>query len=303
MNLSFITKTVASVTTVVAKHAPDILTYAGVAGFVGTAVLASKATLTVNEVLEPSLEDLEKIQLASTDERFEDKYRGDVVVRDRIIVYTRIVKDLAKHYAPAIILGVGSAIAIFSANSINKKRIAAVVAAYEILDSSFKSYKKRVERVFGEEGKKKLSEALDFDDIEGPDAEKITDFFPEIKKNVSEVSRYARVFDQENMNWGINRVQNETFLAAHQNYFNDLLKVRGHVLLNDVYDALGMDRTTAGAVVGWTNDGTGDGYIDFHYLENAKDTVVNTREHGEITARVYLLDFNVDGLVYDKIGD
>jgi hypothetical protein len=63
---------------------------------------------------------------------------------------------------------------------------------------------------------------------------------------------------------------------------------------------LGIDRSKAGSVVGWviTKEGTGDNFIDFGVFDGdnprARD-FVNGRE-GSI-----LLDFNVDGVIYDKI--
>jgi hypothetical protein len=89
------------------------------------------------------------------------------------------------------------------------------------------------------------------------------------------------------------------FLRANQQYFNNLLIVRGHVFLNEVYDQLGLPHTTAGQIVGWryTPDNEGDNYNDFGILrddETVRD-FINGR-NGSI-----LLDFNVDGPILGKI--
>ena len=113
-------------------------------------------------------------------------------------------------------------------------------------------------------------------------------------------SMYARFFDEFNKNFNKNdRQLNRLFLSTQQNYLNDVLKVRGHVFLNEVYDALGMERTSAGAVVGWaiTKDGT-DNFIDFGVF-NSNDLQKRMFVNGD--ERAVLLDFNVNGVIYDLI--
>ena len=98
--------------------------------------------------------------------------------------------------------------------------------------------------------------------------------------------------------WSKEPEYNLIFLRCQQNYANDLLKARGHVFLNEVYDMIGVPRSKAGSVVGWILTGNaGDHFIDFGIFDdedNIRD-FVNGRE-GSI-----LLDFNVDGVIYDKI--
>jgi hypothetical protein len=89
------------------------------------------------------------------------------------------------------------------------------------------------------------------------------------------------------------------FLRNVQNYMNDKLKSRGHVFLNEVFSELGLAHTTAGAIVGWRwNKNSGDDFIDFGIWDGAQE-VVNDFFHGREGA--ILLDFNVDGVIYDKL--
>ena len=104
-------------------------------------------------------------------------------------------------------------------------------------------------------------------------------------------SSYSRVFDETNVNWERQPEYCMLFLKTRENYFNDLLRSRGHVFLNDVYDGLGFKRTSAGQIVGWLVAGKGANYIDFGIRTHRIDH----------TTTAVLLEFNIDGIIYDKI--
>jgi hypothetical protein len=100
------------------------------------------------------------------------------------------------------------------------------------------------------------------------------------------LSQYEKVYDEKSPNWNHEELYNLMFLKATSSHVNDILTVRGHVFLNEVYDALGFPRTPEGQLVGWIKDGDGDGVIDFGIQDDKTP---------------YQLDFNVDGVIYDKI--
>ena len=111
------------------------------------------------------------------------------------------------------------------------------------------------------------------------------------------LSPYARFFDESSSSFQKNPELNKLYIQCQQNFANDMLLARGHVFLNDVYDMLGLERSSAGAVVGWVLDGDGDNHIDFGVYDVRNEHFLKSWE-----PRV-LLDFNVDGVVYDKIED
>lgn len=95
-------------------------------------------------------------------------------------------------------------------------------------------------------------------------------------------SAFGQTFDQTNRNWTETPEHNLLFLKTVQNQMNSLLHTRGHVFLNEVYDALGFKRTTEGALKGWLSDTS----IEF---------MISEMDDG------YFVDFNVQGVIYDKI--
>lgn len=125
---------------------------------------------------------------------------------------------------------------------------------------------------------------------------------PKIVKNedgsYSNVSDYARFFNSSCAGWTKDSECNLAYLREQQRYANACLQARKHLLLNEVYDMLGMTRSKRGAVVGWVYDEKnpiGDNYVDFGIYENHNQDFVNGIEN------TVLLDFNVDGCILDRL--
>lgn len=87
---------------------------------------------------------------------------------------------------------------------------------------------------------------------------------------------------------------NKRYLQHQQQHLNDLLRTRGHLFLNEVFDVLGLPRTKFGQVSGWVYE-DGNSYIDFGLNSESNKDFINGK-----TADA-LLDFNVDGLIIDRI--
>jgi hypothetical protein len=286
------------------KHSPTILFGAGMVGFGATVVMSSRATLKVEAILEAARTDLANIEALVNDPEISEKYDYSPTdaTKDRIIVHTTRVKALVKLYAPSVAVGAVTVLCLTRSHAILMQRNMALTAAYASFDKMFKAYRKRVSDLVGVEKERDLLYDAKpvMEEIVDPQTGE-ADLLPTNFKMVGDraYSPYARFFDEFSPEWERRPDYNHIFLNAQQNYFNDVLRTRGHVFLNEVYDALGIPRTPQGSVVGWLkNAPDGDGYIDFGIYDNdnprARD-FVNGRE-GSI-----LLDFNVDGLIYDKI--
>lgn len=75
-----------------------------------------------------------------------------------------------------------------------------------------------------------------------------------IETSTTETSTIDIRFDSANVNWNSRYEYNQTFISMTQNYLNNLVRLRGHVFLNEMYDMMGVKRTTQGATDGWTSD-------------------------------------------------
>lgn len=291
------------------KYSPEILTAAGIIGTVGSTVLACKATLKVEDILDEAKKKSNLINAVHDGEiEVDAEYTDKDYSKDLLVNRTQTAVKLIKLYGPAISLGALSITAILGGQHILRKRNVAVMAAYKLCEESFNNYRSRVKDEIGEEKDRQfyygMTEETVKDKVKSKDGKTKT-----VTKKVEKApdhlySQYARFFDEANINWDKSPEQNMYFLKMVQNQMNDKLKARGHVFLNEVYDALGFDRSEAGQLVGWvwSNDNTameaGDGYIDFGIFDGndyAKRAFVNGDE------RSILLDFNIDGMIYDLI--
>ena len=287
----------------VRKYSPEILAGVGVVGVIASTVMACKATTKLNDILAESKEQLEQIKTVAVDPAYADKYTEDDAKKDTTITYVQTGVKVAKLYAPSVILCASSLGCLLASNNILKKRNAALSAAYMTVDKSFKEYRRRVAERFGDEVEKEIRYNIKAKEIVTVDEEgnevKETVKVMEGADNPTTYSDYARFFDESCPAWQNDPEYNLTFLRAQQQYANDLLKAQGRLFLNDVYKMLGIDITKAGQVVGWIYDPdcpVGDNFVDFGIYDMSKERVrafVNGYEPN------ILLDFNVDGNIWD----
>lgn len=304
-----LTRTFSKIGFQVKKHSPAILVTVGVAGTVVSTVMACKATLKVDDILDETKDTIDKIHECVENPDMMDRYSIEDSKKDLTKVYVQTGVKLAKLYAPAVAVGVVSVGCIVKSNSILNKRNAALAAAYATVDKSFKEYRGRVIERFGNGLDRELKYNIKAKEIE----ETVVDEKGKEKKvkktietvegiNPADYSNYARFFDSSSDCWEDDPEVNLMFLKAQQKYANDLLVSRGYLFLNEVYDLLGIQVTKAGQAVGWLYDKKKveqdyDGYVDFgiYQYNTASQRFVNGYEP------TILLDFNVDGVIWDKI--
>ncbi len=285
------------------KNSPEIILGVGVAGVVVGTVLACKATLKVEDILVDAQDKLHKIDQAR-ELGEEVDYSDEDAQKDTAIVYIQTGVKLLKEYSPAIIVTAVSIVLILQSHNLLTKRNAALAAAYKLVDASFKEYRKRVQDEYGEEVDQKLrfgQREVEVTEVNNKGKEK------KVKKAVldaNDIAPYAFCFsEQSSTMFKRNYDMNLNVLRSVERFSNDRLRWRGHLFLNEVLDDLGMQRTSAGAVVGWVygpneHNDNNDQVVIFgietpvnEEMQNAKDSMVQP----------FYLNFNVDGVIYDQI--
>ena len=288
------------------KNSPEILLGAGIVGFVGTVVLACRATCRADEVLEfhrRKIKDIEDAkEIADADPEGEMSYDIEIYRQDKAIRYLKTTGNLAKLYAPTVAVGALSLACILTSRNIMQKRYLGVVAAYNGLSAAFEEYRKRVRDEYGEGLDKHFRYGTTYEELPVYDENgKKTKEKEQVEKTDTEMvmptDDSCRFFDSSNPNWDKNPTFSMMWLRGQQNILNDILHTRGHVFLNEVYDALGFPHTPQGAVLGWI-DGEGDNCIDFGLYDPNKE---NVRRFVNGVDNVIMLEFNHDGVIWDKI--
>ena len=278
----------------VQKASPEILLVAGIAGLVGSTVLACRATLKVEEIMDDTKSKLDMAKGLEHPEYSEDDRKKDIT-----LIYFQTGVKFAKVYGPSIVLGALSIAALTKSNRILNSRNVALGAAYSALEKGFNEYRARVVDKYGEDEDRNLRYGTRTVEIVD---EKTGKKKKHIRVGEGTPSIYARFFDSYSVNWNKEPEYNLIFLNCQQNYANDVLRARGHLFLNEVYEMLGIPHSKAGAVVGWmiSGDGETDNYVDFGHFDGTTETM---RDFVNGLEGAILLDFNVDGVIYNKLED
>lgn len=287
-----------------AKNKPEIYFGLGVACGLGAIGASFYAGTKAKYILETTKKEVNEVKYVwESDEVSKETYSEQDYKKDLVIAYGRGVGRAAKVIVPIAVLADLSFTFLFKSNHILKNRAAAFGLAYSGLKEQFDKYRERVISDHGEEADRMYAHGLRKEDIEIEETnakgetktKKVKGAI--IGKNGEEYSQYAKYFDEGCRNWSKNPEDNLVFLRAQERYADDILHTKGHIFLNDVYEALGIPKTEAGQYVGWML-GNGNDYVDFGIYDMYKET---NRDFVNGYEPVILLDFNVDGVISDKL--
>lgn len=278
------------------KHSPAILFAAGTVGIIATVVVASRATLKLDAVLGEAEKDLALVEQARRLKP--EAYTEQDARQDNVQIRIKSAVKIVKLYAPAVVLGSLSIAALTGSHVILNRRNAGLMAAYAALDKGWREYRARVVGEYGEDKDREFR--YGFEEREIVEETKNGPVVKHIKRvGIEGASIYAKYFDEGSPNWDKRAGYNLNFLRSIQAQMNNKLYANGFVFLNEVYEELGIKRTSEGALVGWVLDGgSSDNYIDFGCFDGSRREF---RDFVNGWNSAILLDFNVDGVIYDKI--
>lgn len=279
------------------KYSPEILTGLGITGVVAGTVMACVATTKLDKTLEPHKQKLDDIhENPNPDEK---EHRKDIFTE-----YAKTGFDLAKLYAPSVAIESAAIACLLGSHKIMRNRNAALAAAYTTVSSAFDSYKKRVAEKVGEDVEKEIRYGIREEEVEEEyiDSKGKTKTRKKTVKTMDDDVRspYSVFWTAGCNGWDKDPGVSKQNLLAKQSWINERLIHRGHVVLNEVYELLGVEPTREGLYVGWYYDPTDPtlhNKIDFGVFDCGdilKQDFVNGWEN------TVILDFNVDGNIVDR---
>lgn len=269
---------------------PEILIALGIASGIGCVACAIVGTHKhSDDILKSHKKAIEKIEECK--EKYPDEYSKKDICVDTVIAYAETGKEIARVYWPSALLGAVSIASTLGAYKIVSGRYAAALASCTALREAFERYRKRVVEEYGEEmdrhflfGAKKTT--IVEKKADGQDA--VTTVEVPEDGDICLADTQFMFSKETSMEYENDASYDMAFLLGKQSRFNDLLRSRGYVLLNDILYDIGMEMTSAGARLGWIWAYPGcDPTIDFQ-IKEMRDPYGRP---------IYFLDFNCHGEV------
>lgn len=315
MNITKITKPIGAFAGKVGSvvKSPEVLIGVGITAMVAGTVVACVNTKNVKGIVDEAKERAEASRELLEDEtntEYEKKEHAIECIKTYSIATFKMIRN---YILPACLIAAGI-VSILTSHNMMAKRVANLSSACSVLSASFNEYRSKVIEKYGEDADRDIAMGLDRKNV----------IITETKKNGKEkqvkaeeitydgelVSPYAKIFGKgTTVCYEDSKIYNENFLKAREMEATNRLRLEGHLFLNDVYRMLGFEDTELGAVTGWlypTDDngefcGDGAGYVDFGCFSLTDTDGKKVYSLVNCSGDDIYLDFNVDGIMWDKI--
>lgn len=217
MNKQRILNAIESAKKAAKKHSPEILTGIGIAGMITTTIMAVKATPKALQLMEER--EVEENRKLTKIERF---------------------KTTWKCYIPATAVGVTSIGCLIGANSVNLRRNAALAAAYTLSETALKEYQEKALEVVGEKKEQAIRDAVAKKKLAKTSLSEPQLLYTGHGDTLCFDALSGRYFKSD-----VEIIRR----AIHE--LNEQMRTENYISLNDFYDAIDLEETKLGDVLGW----------------------------------------------------
>lgn len=202
------------------KNSPELLVAIGIAGFVGTVIVAVKTTPKAVRIVEQK----------------EKKLNRDLTKKE-------IVKETWKLYVPTAITGVTSIACIIGGTAKNCKIKAGLAAAYTASEQSMKLYREKVIETLGEKKEQIVRDEVEKERIKKNPVTNTEVIVTGRGKTLcyEPVSGRYFEFEIEQLHQAIDKL-------------NKMIRDEYYVHLNEFYYLVGLPQNDCGDILGWNSD-------------------------------------------------
>lgn len=267
------------------KKSPEIFLGLGIAMSVGSLVMAIKATLDIDEILDDHKKTMDEI---NTRAQNEDVFDGNKIKAEKLGLFFKTTGRMCKLYLPAIGLEIGSICLIHKSHSIVMDRYLAASSLAASTKMWFDKYRARNVEMNGQEADDYCAYGIkngvaSFKSVDPETGFEVIQEEPVKECCVETNPAFIRIFGTEytavfEPNAG--DYLNEAFISGIQQMVQDDIDSGKYVCFNWVLSKLGYKQTKIGQRAGWLPGDT----VNF-YAQAIK------RDDG-LRGHYYLLDFN-----------
>ena len=288
------------------QNSAEILLIGGTIGVVAGTVMACKATLKAETIMENYKMKKCEIEMCLADPEIDEKIYNETAAKEDLKNLTiQTAVKMIKCYAPAVILETFSIGTIFASNHIMQQRNAALAASCAAVEAAYKKYREKVVEKYGKEvddefyyGTKTETKKITTTDPETGEKTKTTESKTYLQEEYG-CSPYAVLFDSSAIEFYQDDATNMFMLKNREKEATVRLRANGMLTLNDVYEMIGVKPTDIGLTHGWIfekDNPDGDNEVKFDLRHVYVKDPYSEREE-----RAILIDFNCDGFVYGRV--
>ena len=202
------------------KHSPELLVAVGVAGFIGTVIMAVRTTPKAVRIVEQK----------------EKKLNRDLTKKE-------IIQETWKCYVPTAVTGVAAIACVIGGTAKNCKIKAGLAAAYTASEQSMKLYREKVIETLGEKKEQLVRDEVAKEQIKNTP----------IKSNEVIVTGRGKTLCYDPISGRYFEFEIEQLHQAVDK-LNKMIRDEYYVHLNEFYYLVGLPSIDAGDILGWNSD-------------------------------------------------
>lgn len=293
------------------KNAPQILLVAGIGGILTATVLACRATLKAQDVMEVHNENIKMAhdakEMSERGDIDPETYTDDDYRRDLFNTYVHTGAELGKLYGPSMIIGGLSIFAVCKSNGILNERNGILAAAAAAEAREFKAYRERVAARFGADVEEEIRYNMTDVEVHREEVDPTTGEISEIDEIVKkpiELDKFSFFFDASCNPcagsadlWTKDPHLNKITLQMAAEHFNSIIKSKGYLFYNEIREYFNIAPIPEGQIYGLKYSPDNDDWkVDFGLYNNDE---VNRRFINGIEPVALLRFDNLNMIYYD----